>query len=104
MSASETISPSARRKARHFAMQGLYQWKMAGASINAIEAELRTDNDMRQVDLGYFHELLHQVPQRLDRKPASPASTVTIDRPPFISKPLLMTSSSSPEKPDRRSQ
>ena len=66
MSASETISPSARRKARHFAMQGLYQWKMAGASINAIEAELRTDNDMRQVDLGYFHELLHQVPQRLD--------------------------------------
>lgn len=62
----KAVSPSARRKARHYAMQGLYQWKMAGSGLNAIEAEFRADNDMNQVDVGYFHELLHEVPRRLD--------------------------------------
>lgn len=57
--------PAARRKARHYAMQGLYQWQMAGSNLNAIEAEFRTDNDMSKVDLDYFHELLHGVPQYL---------------------------------------
>ena len=47
-------------------MQGLYQWKMSGSGINAIEAEFRTDNDMTHVDVGYFHELLHGVPKHLD--------------------------------------
>lgn len=54
-----------RRMARHYAMQALYQWKMAGASINAIEAEFRVDNDMSNVDLEYFHEVLHGVPEHL---------------------------------------
>lgn len=62
----KSVSPSARRKARHYAMQGLYQWKMAGSGLNAIEAEFRADNDMSQVDVAYFHELLHEVPRRLD--------------------------------------
>lgn len=61
-----TISASARRQARHYAMQGLYQWQMAGSSLNAIEAEFRTDNDMTKVDVPYFQELLHQVPAKLD--------------------------------------
>ena len=54
-----------RRMARHYAMQALYQWQMAGSSINAIEAEFRTDNDMSKVDVDYFHELLHGVPEHL---------------------------------------
>lgn len=58
-------TPAARRKARHYAMQGLYQWQMAGANLGAIEAEFRTDNDMTHVDVDYFHELLHGVPQFL---------------------------------------
>ncbi|UTF59698.1 transcription antitermination factor NusB [Gilvimarinus sp. DA14] len=61
------ISPSARRKARHYAMQGLYQWKMSGNSVNVIEASFRTDYDMKNVDIAYFHELLHQVPAKLDQ-------------------------------------
>ena len=28
-----------RRKARHYAMQALYQWHMADAALNVIEAE-----------------------------------------------------------------
>lgn len=62
---SKAPTPAARRKARHYAMQGLYQWQMAGANLNAIEAEFRTDNDMTNVDVDYFHELLHGVPQYL---------------------------------------
>lgn len=61
------ISPSARRKARHYAVQGLYEWKMSGNSINIIEATFRTDYDMKHVDVAYFHELLHQIPARLDQ-------------------------------------
>lgn len=62
---SKAPTPAARRKARHYAMQGLYQWQMAGANLGAIEAEFRTDNDMANVDVDYFHELLHGVPQYL---------------------------------------
>jgi N utilization substance protein B len=54
-----------RRMARHYGMQALYQWQMAGASINAIEAEFRTDNDMTHVDVDYFHEIIHGVPEHL---------------------------------------
>ena len=54
-----------RRMARHYAMQALYQWQMAGSSLNSIEAEFRTDNDMSKVDVEYFHEILHGVPQNL---------------------------------------
>lgn len=54
-----------RHMARHYAMQALYQWQMAGSSLNAIEAEFRTDNDMSKVDVEYFHEILHGVPQHL---------------------------------------
>lgn len=55
-------SPAARRKARSFAMQAIYQWHMAGADLAKIEAEFRADNDMSKVDLEYFHEILHGVP------------------------------------------
>lgn len=60
-----TVSPAARRKARHYAMQALYQWKMTSAAINVIEAEFHTDNDMSKVDTAYFRELIHSVPKRL---------------------------------------
>ncbi len=60
-----TVSPAARRKARHYAMQALYQWQMTQASINVIEAEFHTDNDMSKADTAYFRELIHGVPQRL---------------------------------------
>ena len=55
-----------RRKARHYGMQALYQWYMAGASLAAIEAEFRTDYDFSHVDLEYFQALLHGVPAKVD--------------------------------------
>jgi len=61
-----TVTASARRKARHYAMQALYQWQMAGASLNAIEAEFHADNDMSKTDVPYFRELFHGVAKNLD--------------------------------------
>lgn len=59
------LTAATRRMARHYAMQALYQWQMAGSGINVIEAEFRTDNDMSKVDVDYFHEILHAVPEQL---------------------------------------
>ncbi|MCK7596279.1 transcription antitermination factor NusB [Microbulbifer sp. CAU 1566] len=61
-----TVTASARRKARHYAMQALYQWQMAGSNLNAIEAEFHADNDMTKTDVAYFRELLHGVAKNLD--------------------------------------
>ncbi|WP_225592374.1 transcription antitermination factor NusB [Pseudomonas sp. PDM15] len=47
-----------RRVARSLAMQALYQWHMAGQSLNEIEAQFRVDNDFSGVDGAYFHEIL----------------------------------------------
>ncbi len=60
-----TVSPAARRKARHYAMQAIYQWQMSQAAIHIIEAEFHSDNDMTKVDVDYFHELLHGIVQHL---------------------------------------
>ncbi len=55
-----------RRKARHYGMQALYQWLMAEAPLNEIEAEFRTDYDFSNVDLEYFQALLHGVPGKVE--------------------------------------
>ena len=47
-----------RRRARHYALQALYQWSMTRAPLADIEAEFRVDNDFRHVDGDYFHDLL----------------------------------------------
>ena len=47
-----------RRVARSLGMQALYQWHMAGQSLNEIEAQFRVDNDFSGVDGAYFHEIL----------------------------------------------
>jgi N utilization substance protein B len=57
--------PAQRSKARHYAMQALYQWSVTQNPLNVIEAEFHTDNDMTVVDTDYFHELVHQVPAQL---------------------------------------
>jgi N utilization substance protein B len=55
-----------RRKARHYGMQALYQWHMAGASLTDIEAEFRSEYDFARVDLEYFQAILHGVPAQVD--------------------------------------
>ena len=55
-----------RQKARHYAVQALYQRLLSGSALNRIEAEFRTDYDFEKVDGEYFHELLHEIPAQLD--------------------------------------
>ena len=55
-----------RRKARHYGMQALYQWHMAGTSLSIIEAEFRDDYDFAHVDGEYFHALVHEIPSCID--------------------------------------
>ncbi len=62
---STRANPGARRKARHYAVQALYQWEMAGASLSKIEAEFLADNDMNHVDVEYFRDILKGVPNNL---------------------------------------
>ena len=51
---------AAKRKARRFAVQGIYEWQMSHNPVHEIEARTRVENAMHKVDLGY-HELLTQV-------------------------------------------
>ena len=52
---------AAKRKARRFAVQGIYEWQMSHNPVHEIEARTRVENAMHKVDLGYYHELLTQV-------------------------------------------
>lgn len=56
---------AARRKARHYAVQALYQWAISANALSDIERQFSEDFDFRGADCDYFHEILHGVPARL---------------------------------------
>lgn len=56
----------ARRRARRATLQALYQWQISGANLRDIEQQFLAEQEMQRVDLGYFHELLHEIPAQLD--------------------------------------
>ncbi len=68
-----------RTRARRFAMQALYQWDLSGNNLRDIEVQFLQDEDFSKADREYFHELLHQVPARLDEVEA--AFSAYLDRP-----------------------
>jgi N utilization substance protein B len=49
---------SARRRAREYALQGLYQWQLAGATAADIRGQLAEDRDFAKADTAYFVALL----------------------------------------------
>ena len=59
---SSSFNPAARRKARHYGLQALYQWQMTQNALAEIEAQFLTDYDFNNVDREYFHELVFEVP------------------------------------------
>jgi N utilization substance protein B len=56
---------SARRRAREFALQGIYAWLLRGgegtAHAGEIDAHLRDDEDFAEADAKWFKTLLHGV-------------------------------------------
>jgi len=53
-----TAAKSQRRRARELALQGLYQWLIAGGDANAIDAQLREHEGYAKVDGQHFDALL----------------------------------------------
>ncbi len=51
------ISP--RRRARECAVQALYSWFVSKNSVDEVESSFITDQDMKGVDVPYFHQLLN---------------------------------------------
>ena len=50
---------STRRRSREFALQGLYQWQLAGKDPVIIAAELAESQEFEKSDVGYFRTLLN---------------------------------------------
>ena len=46
-------------------MQALYQWQLTGQSAADIEAQFFREENMRTTDIGFFKELLHAIPDKL---------------------------------------
>ncbi len=49
---------SARRRAREYALQGLYQWQLAGHDASAIRTQLAEDANFAKADAAYFGAVL----------------------------------------------
>jgi N utilization substance protein B len=49
---------TARRRAREFALQGLYQWQLAGTDPATIARQLADARGFDKIDAGYFKGLL----------------------------------------------
>ncbi len=65
------MNPAARRNARRYALQAMYQWQLTGNAINDIEAEFVHYHIDKQLDMTYFKDLIHGVPthqQQIDQE------------------------------------
>lgn len=60
------FAPTARRNARRYALQALYQWQLAGAEMQTIEAEFLHRHIDKPLDMQYFKELIHGVMDQQD--------------------------------------
>jgi len=50
--------PSLRKKARRYAVQGIYQWQLSGNAIEEIELQFLETMKHAKVDIPYFREIL----------------------------------------------
>jgi len=56
------MNPSERKHARHYALQAMYQWQLSQTALADIETEFLKHQINKKIDLDYFKELLHQIP------------------------------------------
>ena len=54
-----SASKSGRRRAREFALQGLYEWLIGGADAGVIDAHMREQEGFAACDSAHFDALLH---------------------------------------------
>lgn len=53
------VPKSARRRSREIALQGLYEWLIAGSDAGVIEAHMREQDGFDKCDVVHFDALLH---------------------------------------------
>ena len=74
------VTPAQRHKARHFALQAVYQWQLTGYSPTEIEKQFLEDQPVQDADLDYFHDLVTGVINNVSELDGIFA--------PFLSRPL----------------
>lgn len=57
------MNPAARRNARYYALQAMYQWQVTATPVEVIEAEFLQYHIDKKFDFNYFKELIHGVPE-----------------------------------------
>jgi N utilization substance protein B len=74
------MKPTARRHARQYALQAMYQWQLSHAPIKEIELDFLVHHIKQKTDLVYFKELIHNIP----------AEQIELDNQfiPFLSRPI----------------
>lgn len=70
---------NARRRAREFALQGLYAWLLDPRDAAIIDAEMRTENGFAKSDTAHFNTMLYGVIQEHEK--LSALLTPCLDRP-----------------------
>ncbi len=55
------MKPAARRRARECAVQALYSWQLSQNDIADVEYQFLAEQDVKDVDVLYFRELLSGV-------------------------------------------
>lgn len=60
-----SLDPQARRNARRYALQSMYQWQLSGTSIKDIEAEFLLFNIDKKTDLEYYKMLIYGIPEQV---------------------------------------
>jgi N utilization substance protein B len=55
------VKPAARRRARECAVQALYSWQISKNDIADVEYQFLSEQDVKDVDISYFRELLSGV-------------------------------------------
>lgn len=59
------MNPTARRYARQYALQAMYQWQISHALPSDIEWQFLTHQQMsKKTDFAYFKELVHTIPDQ----------------------------------------
>ena len=53
-----SVHKSSRRRSREFALQGLYQWQLAGTDAVTIERQMSSAKGFDKIDRNYFSALL----------------------------------------------
>ncbi|MCW2478452.1 transcription antitermination factor NusB [Candidatus Symbiopectobacterium sp. NZEC135] len=61
------MKPAARRRARECAVQALYSWQLSKNDIADIELQFLSEQDVKDVDISYFRELLAGVAMQAEK-------------------------------------